>query len=56
MSMEEIKNKVKETTGAKFFQNISYYPEIDFEISFKMNILNKILKFENGETVEYEVD
>lgn len=56
MSMEEIKNKVKETTGAKFFQNISYYPEIDFEISFKMNIFNKILKFENGETVEYEVE
>ena len=56
MSMDEIISKVKETTGAKFFKNISYYPEIDFELCFKMNIFDKILKLENGETVEYDVN
>jgi len=56
MSMDEIISKVKETTGAKFFKNISYYPEIDFELCFKMNIFDKILKLENGETVKYDVD
>ena len=56
MNMEEIKQKIKETTGAKFFQNISYYPSVDFEHCFKMNIFDKILKFENGETIEYDID
>ena len=56
MTMEEIKKKVKETTGAKFFKKISYYPEIDFELSFKMDIFDKILKLENGEAVKYDVD
>ena len=55
MSMEEIKKKVKETTGAKFFENIIYYPAVDFELCFKIDIFDKILKFENGETVEYDV-
>ena len=54
--MDEIIKKVKESTGAKFFKNISYYPEIDFELCFKMNIFDKILKLENGETVKYDVD
>ena len=56
MTMEEIKQKVKETTGAKFFKNISYYPEVDFGLCFKMDIFDKILKFENGETIKYNVD
>ena len=56
MTMEEIKEKVKKTTGAKFFKNISYYPEVDFGLCFKMDILDKILKLENGETVKYDVE
>ena len=56
MTMDEIKNKVKETTGAKFFQNISYYPEIDFEICFRMNVFDKILKVINGESVRMDVE
>ena len=56
MTMEEIKKKVKETTGAKFFENISYYPSVDFELCFKMDTLDKILKLENGEVVKYDVE
>jgi len=56
MTMEEIKNKVKETTGAKFFKNISFYPEIDFDICFRMNIFDKIIKLINGESVKFDVE
>ena len=31
LSLEDIIKKVKETTGAKFFQNIPCYPPIDFD-------------------------
>ena len=56
MTMEEIKKIVKESTGAKFFENISYYPSVDFELCFKMDTLDKILKLENGEVVKYDVE
>ena len=55
LSLEDIIKKVKETTGAKFFQNIPCYPPIDFDICFKLDVLDKILKLENGETVKYDV-
>ena len=54
-SLEDIIKKVKETTGAKFFQNIPCYPPVDFDICFKLDVLDKILKLENGETVKYDV-
>ena len=53
--MEEIIKKVKETTGAKFFKNITYYPPIDFDICFKVDVLDKYLKLINGETVKFDV-
>ena len=56
MNMDEIKNKVKETTGAKFFKNISFYPEIDFYICFKENIFDKIIKVINGESIIFDVE
>ena len=56
LSMEEIIAKVKETTGAKFFKNISYYPPVDFDIAFKVNVLNKVLKVVNGETISINVE
>ena len=56
LSMDEIVAKVKETTGAKFFKNISYYPSIDFDIAFKVNVLNKVLKVVNGETISINVE
>ena len=56
MTMEEIKNKVKETTGAKFFKNISFYPQIDFDICFRMNIFDKIIKLIDGESVKFDVE
>ena len=55
LSLEDIIKKVKETTGAKFFQNIPCYPPVDFDICFKLDVLDKILKLENGETVKYDV-
>ena len=55
LSLEDILKKVKETTGAKFFQNIPCYPPVDFDICFKLDVLDKILKLENGETVKYDV-
>ena len=55
LSLEDIIKKVKETTGAKFFQNIPCYPPIDFDICFKLDVLDKILKLENGEAVKYDV-
>ena len=54
MNMNDIVSKVKNTTGAKFFKNIPYYPFVDFDICFKMDIFNKIIKFENGETIAYD--
>ena len=56
LSMEEIVKKVKETTGAKFFNNISCYPPIDFGICFKMDVLDKIIKLINGEAVKFDVE
>ena len=56
LSMDEIVAKVKETTGAKFFKNISYYPSIDFDIAFKLNVLNKALKVVGDETVSIDVN
>ena len=43
MSMEEIAEKVKKTTGAKFFQKMSCYPPIDFGICFQLDIYDKVL-------------
>jgi hypothetical protein len=37
----------KENIGAKFFKNIHYYPSVDFDIAFKLNISNKALKVIN---------
>ncbi len=54
--MEEIVKKVKETTGAKFFNNIPCYPPIDFDICFKMDVLGKIIKLINGEAVKLDVE
>ena len=55
LSLEDIIKKVKETTGAKFFQNIPCYPPVDFDICFKLDVLDKILKLENGEALKYFV-
>ena len=55
LSLEEIIKKVKETTGAKFFKNIPCYPPIDFDICFKVDVFDKILKLINGETVKFDV-
>ena len=54
LSMEEIINKIKKTTGAKFFKNVSCYPPIDFDICFKIDVLDKVLKLVNGETVKFD--
>jgi 2-phosphosulfolactate phosphatase len=56
LSMEEIISKVKETTGAKFFKNIYYYPSVDFDLAFKLNVLNKALKVVGDETVSIDVN
>ena len=56
LSLEEIKKKIKETTGAKFFQNISCYPSIDFDICFKLDIIDNILKLIDGETIKFDVE
>lgn len=56
LSMEEIIEKIKNTTGAKFFKNIPCYMPIDFEICFKMDVLNKVLKLINGETVAFDIE
>ena len=56
LSMEEIVKKVKETTGAKFFNNIPCYPPIDFDICFKMDVLGKIIKLINGEAIKLDVE
>ena len=56
LSMEEIIKKVKETTGAKFFKNIACYPPIDFDICFKLDVLDKILKLIDGECVKFDVE
>jgi len=56
MSMEEIVEKVKKTTGAKFFQKMSCYPPIDFGICFQLDIYDKVLKLVNGETIKIDVD
>ena len=55
MSMEEIMEKVKGTTGAKFFQNIKCYPSVDFGLCFKLDVLDKVLKLVNGECIKIEV-
>ena len=55
LSLEEIIKKVKETTGAKFYKNIPCYPPIDFDICFKVDVLNKYLKLINGEAVKFDV-
>ena len=55
LSLEKIIQKVKETTGAKFFQNIPCYPPIDFDICFKVDVFDKILKLINGETIKFDV-
>ena len=55
LSWEKIIQKVKETTGAKFFQNIPCYPSIDFDICFKVDVFDKILKLINGETIKFDV-
>ncbi len=55
LSMEEIKKKIKETTGAKFFKNFSYYPSIDFDICFKIDVIDKIIKLIDGEAVKFDV-
>ena len=56
MSMEEIAEKVKKTTGAKFFQKMSCYPPIDFGICFQLDIYDKVLKLVNGETIKIDVE
>ena len=55
LSLEEIMKKVKETTGAKFFQNFPYYPSVDFEICFKLDVIDKIIKLIDGEAVKFDV-
>lgn len=54
MSMEEIIQKVKETTGAKFFKNIKCYPQVDFGLCFKLDVFDKVLKLVDGECVKIE--
>jgi 2-phosphosulfolactate phosphatase len=56
LSMEEIVNKIRKTTGAKFFKNISCYPPIDFDICFKVDVFDKVLKLINGETVKFDCE
>ena len=56
LNLEEIKKKIKETTGAKFFQNIPCYPSIDFDICFKLDVIDNILKLIDGETIKYDVE
>ena len=54
--MEKNDFKFKETTGAKIFKNIFYYPFIDFDIAFKINVLNKVFKVVNWETISINIE
>ena len=56
LTMDQIIEKIKKTTGAKFFKNIPYYPSIDFEICFKLDVFDKILKLIDGEAVKFDVE
>lgn len=52
LSMEEIQEDVKETSGNKFFKHLPQFPEVDFYECFKLDSIPIVMRYEqSGEIV-----
>ncbi|ELP83494.1 hypothetical protein EIN_377190 [Entamoeba invadens IP1] len=46
---KEMIDDVKNASGSKFFKNVSYFPEVDFYECYKLDLVDVVMKFVDGE-------
>ena len=52
MSLEEMMEDVKQSSGSKFFKNLPQFPEKDFYLCYNIDSIDVVMQYINGEVVK----